>query len=129
MASSIEARCPLLDPDVLELGLSMPIDQKIRGGEGKVALKRAFADILPEQTLKAKKRGFAVPMNDWLRDPEGMLLLSKTILAKGSFRELPGWNNNVVAQIAIAHYNHEVNIGHALWVLVMLEMWLQRHFR
>jgi asparagine synthase (glutamine-hydrolysing) len=129
MAASIEARCPFLDPKVLRFGLSLPIKEQIKAQEGKLILKRAFADYLPQQTLRAEKRGFAVPMNEWLRSPEGILLLSQTILKRKAFQELPGFNNNVLNQIAIAHYNREVNIGHALWVMIMLEMWLERHFR
>src|SRR5262249_8960335 len=43
MAHSLELRSPLLDHEVLELGVSLPDHLKLRGREGKQALRQAFA--------------------------------------------------------------------------------------
>jgi len=127
MAASVEARCPFLDPAVLDLGLSLNSADKLGDKEGKLILKKAFADRLPPQTLAAPKRGFSVPMNKWLREPAWIALMGDTILAKDSFGEL-GFDRNLVAQLVVGHINGDVNIGHALWVLMMLDMWLRRNF-
>ena len=59
MAHSLELRSPLLDHRVLELGLSLPDRLKQRGREGKVALRRAFAEELPPSVVAARgKSGF-----------------------------------------------------------------------
>ncbi len=127
MAASVEVRCPFLDPAVLDLGLSLSSADKLGEKEGKLILKKAFADYLPPQTLTAPKRGFGVPMNKWLREPAGISLMGETILARDAFGPLE-FDRNVVAQLVIKHINGDVSIGHALWLLIMLDMWLRRNF-
>ena len=56
MAHSLELRSPLLDHRVVELGLSLPDRLKQRGREGKVALRRAFADDLPPSSSRRAAR-------------------------------------------------------------------------
>ena len=128
MAASVEVRCPFLDPAVLDLGLSLRSDLKIGKNEGKLILKKAFADYLPLETLSAPKRGFSVPLNKWLREKAGIELMAQTILAKDAFSALDGFDRNVVAQLIVSHLNHDVSIGHAIWVLIMLDLWLRRNF-
>src|SRR5258706_4682001 len=67
MAHSLELRSPLLDHEVLELGVSLPDRLKTRGLQGKVALRRAFAGALPAQVAGRRKSGFGVPLADWFR--------------------------------------------------------------
>src|SRR5207248_8502125 len=62
MAHSLELRSPLLNHRVLELGLALPDALKLRGREGKLALKRAFAAELPTAVSSRRKRGFGVPL-------------------------------------------------------------------
>ena len=55
MAHSLELRSPLLDHRVVELGLSLPDSLKFHGREGKVALRRAFADELPPPVAETRQ--------------------------------------------------------------------------
>ena len=55
MAHSLELRSPLLDHRVVELGLALPDRLKQRGREGKIALRRAFADELPRARRGARQ--------------------------------------------------------------------------
>ena len=68
MAHSLELRSPLLDHEVLELGLALPDHLKQRGRTGKVALRRAFADDLPPEVAARGKTGFGVPIGRWFRE-------------------------------------------------------------
>src|SRR2546428_12740716 len=67
MSHSLELRSPLLDREVVELGLALPDALKVRGREGKIALRRAFADLLPPQVAGRGKAGFGVPLAAWFR--------------------------------------------------------------
>ena len=55
MAHSLELRSPFLDHEVVALGLALPDSLKVRGREGKVALRRAFADLLPAEVADARQ--------------------------------------------------------------------------
>ncbi len=67
MAWSVEGRLPFVDSRVIEFGLSLPDALKIEGKQGKVFLKRWAAKFLPDDHLWKKKRGFSVPVNEWLQ--------------------------------------------------------------
>lgn len=69
MAVSLEARLPLLDYRLVELAMRIPSRYKIRGVSTKRIFKRAVADLLPVETLRKRKHGFAVPTDPWLRGP------------------------------------------------------------
>ncbi|MBA2383614.1 MAG: asparagine synthase (glutamine-hydrolyzing) [Actinobacteria bacterium] len=125
MACSLELRAPFLDHEVLELGLALPDSLKVRGGRGKVALRRAFARDLPPEILRAGKRGFGVPVARWfraeLRELAGDLLLGDRATARGLFRR------DAVETLLEAHASGRADHGARLWSLVMLELWQQEY--
>lgn len=83
MAFSIEARVPLLDHHVVDYGLSLPDDLKVRNGWSKFAMRRAMAGIIPDVIrTRRTKLGFAVPAHRWLaRDlrPQVTALIEDTL--------------------------------------------------
>jgi asparagine synthetase B (glutamine-hydrolysing) len=67
MAFSLEARVPLLDHRVVELGVSLPDHLKVQRGWSKFALRQATAGLLPDSVRWRKtKLGFAAPDRSWL---------------------------------------------------------------
>jgi len=125
MAHSLELRSPLLDHRVVELGLSLPGSLKLDGREGKVALRRAFADLLPPEVAARGKSGFGVPLAAWFRNElrplARELLLDERARARGWFR--PG----AVERLLDEHASGRADQGHRLWALVMLELWQRTH--
>ena len=125
MAHSLELRSPLLDHNVLELGLSLPERLKQRGLEGKLALRRAFADDLPPLVADRGKGGFGVPLAAWfrgeLRPLARELLLDERARARGLF------HHEAVARLFDEHAAERADHGHRLWTLVMLELWQRAH--
>jgi asparagine synthase (glutamine-hydrolysing) len=125
MAHSLEVRSPLLDHEVLELGVSLPDSLKVRGLRGKVALRRAFADALPPQVAGRGKTGFGVPISRWfrgeLRELAGDTLLGERARARGQLR--PAAVERLLADHAAGRADH----GHRLWCLLMLELWQRSH--
>ena len=69
MKVSLEARCPILDPDVMEYSFRIPQEYKYRNGEKKAILKDIAYDYIPRQLLERPKKGFSVPLDAWLRGP------------------------------------------------------------
>jgi asparagine synthase (glutamine-hydrolysing) len=66
MAFGLEGRVPLLDHRLVELGLALPDGLKLRGRTGKRLLRRWAAPKLPPGHLDRPKRGFHVPVAEWL---------------------------------------------------------------
>ena len=69
MKYSIEARCPLLDVNVMEYSYRLPHEYKYNNGVKKRILKDIAYDYIPCSLLDRPKVGFAVPLDKWMRGP------------------------------------------------------------
>jgi asparagine synthase (glutamine-hydrolysing) len=121
MAHSLELRSPFLDGEVVALGLALPDGLKTHGREGKVALRRAFAEDLPPDVAARGKTGFGVPLGRWFR--EDLRELAREVLAtdRGWFRA------DTVTRLLEEHESGRADHGHRLWCLLMLELWVREH--
>ena len=69
MKYSLEARCPILDKDVMEYSFRMAHNLKYDKGIKKRILKDIAYDYIPKELLDRPKVGFGVPLDKWLRGP------------------------------------------------------------
>jgi len=74
MGASIETRVPFLDHKIVEFAMRIPTQHKLRGGEPKHILKRAFRDVVPAEIIKRKKQGFSTPLEDWFLSDLGTIM-------------------------------------------------------
>ena len=68
MMNSLESRAVILDNDLVEFCQRLPHDFKLRGGTRKYILKKAAEGLLPPAIVERKKKGFGIPLYQWLRD-------------------------------------------------------------
>ena len=62
MLNSIEMRSPFLDYRIVELGLSLPMNFKMRHGKSKYVLRESFRGMIPDEIIDSFwKIGYAVP--------------------------------------------------------------------
>ena len=71
MATSVEARVPFLDRELVEFALALPAEMKVRDGVGKWLLKRAVDGLLPSDIVYRPKQGFGAPVAEWFRGDLG----------------------------------------------------------
>ena len=69
MKYSLEARCPIMDRDVMEYSFRMAHNIKYENGNKKRILKDIAYDYIPKDLLDRPKVGFGVPLDKWLRGP------------------------------------------------------------
>lgn len=121
MAASLECRVPLLDHELVELAASIPAQHKIAGGELKSLMKKALADVLPQEVLYRPKRGFGAPMGAWLKGALSELLAHalspSSIEARGLLDPAP------VARLIADHAANRVDGTDKLLALLNLELW------
>jgi asparagine synthase (glutamine-hydrolysing) len=121
MAYSLEARSPLLDPEVMEFAAALPPREKANWGRKKYILRRAYRGRIPDPILDGAKRGFGVPLGAWFRgDLQSYareLLLDPMTLGRGYLNEA------AVRRILDAHAAGQGDRSMQLWILVMLESW------
>lgn len=125
MAHSLELRSPLLDHRVVELGLALPERLKRDGREGKVALRRAFADALPAEVAGRGKVGLGLPLAAWFRGE--LKPLAHDVLLDGRARSRGLLHGGAIEGLLAEHESGRADNGHALWTLVMLELWQRAH--
>lgn len=125
MAHSLELRSPLLDRRVVELGLSLPDSLKQEGRAGKVALRRAFADVLPPEVAGRGKSGFALPLAQWFRGE--LRPLARELLLDDRARARGWFHPEAVERLLEDHAAGRADNGHRLWTLTMLELWQRTH--
>lgn len=124
MANSLEARAPLLDHELIEFIVNVPLALKVKGLETKYILKKAMEGIVPREILYRKKQGFGVPIHNWinheLRDRIREDLTDTKTARRGYF------NKNYILNILDEHSRQRRDHSHHLWLLWMLELWHRR---
>ncbi len=69
MSVSLEARAPLLDYRLAEFAARVPLDLKVRNGQGKYLLRQLLYRYVPRELVERPKMGFEIPIAAWLRGP------------------------------------------------------------
>jgi asparagine synthase (glutamine-hydrolysing) len=93
MATGVEVRVPLLDPDLISLATRLPIDYKQHGRVGKWIFKQAMEAYLPKDVIYRPKTGFGAPLRHWLKYELSSLvedILSKASLEKRGLFDFHG---------------------------------------
>jgi asparagine synthase (glutamine-hydrolysing) len=121
MAVSLEVRAPFLDPRVAEYAASLPLEYKLKGRTTKYILKRAVADLLPPFVTRRGKKGFGVPVAEWLK---GRLRpLARDLLSPERLRRAGLFDAAYVERLQDEHERGLANHRKLLWTLLMFELW------
>lgn len=123
MACSLELRAPMLRPELVSLGLSLPTSAKISAGRGKAILREAFADWLPGRILRAPKKGFGVPLARWLREDLRGELAEWLLRPSGAFGRM--FRREALAGLVNDHLSGREDHSHRLWALLVLARWME----
>jgi len=117
---------PLLDDDLVDFSLSLPASMKVRGLTLRYFFKNALRDFLPEEVIRKKKHGFGLPFGPWLIRNKALARFAPTALDRLAERGLI--RRELVHDLFSTRLSeHSGFYGEMVWVLMMLEHWLQRH--
>lgn len=123
MVVSLETRVPFLDHRVAELAWRLPLSMRIRGNEGKWALRRILYQRVPRELIERPKAGFGIPVGQWIRGPlrawaEALLdprrLASEGYLDPKAIRA--AWQQ---------HLSGRRDWTARLWTVLMFQAWLE----
>lgn len=121
MAHSLEVRSPFLDHLLLEMCATIPSQHKLKHLNTKWILKKALKDIVPEETIRKKKRGFRLPLNAWFRN-DLKPFLQDTLMSNNTV-----YNSIVdrkgVEQFLNKYFESNIDYSPQLWMLLWLSEW------
>ena len=125
MAFSIESRVPYLDVRLVEFLAGLPLDQKIRNGVTKIALRTAIRGIVPESIrCRMDKMGFVTPEEIWMKETLRPHVLE--VLGSDSFHGRPYWNADSVANNYHLFLEGKSTYSPEIWRIICAELWLRK---
>jgi asparagine synthase (glutamine-hydrolysing) len=135
MRASIEVRVPMLDEDVVALGLTLPHRLKTDGREGKLVLRALARQWLPRRVAQHPKHGFSIPL-DVMTTPATHSLLGDLLLASDA---RIGWFlNRALVREWLRRFRQASEGGRGgaisrgglyqrVFTLLSLELWMRDH--
>lgn len=125
MANSLEVRVPFLDHTFVEFAATVPSRLKVKGLKLKYILRQAMKPLLPDWIVRRPKRGFDIPLDDWMRGPLREFVYD--ILADQRIQEGGYLNPTFLRHVLDEHMQGRQNHRQLIWPIVVLESWRQQY--
>jgi asparagine synthase (glutamine-hydrolysing) len=124
--NEFDFRSPFLDPDTIDLALSIPMRQKSGWLKQKMVLRRAFDGLLPEDVRKRRKTIHRLRHDVFLSDALDGMVKGTANLEHIRERNLvdPGYIERL--QVRKRQEAYETDRLYRLWTIVSLEIWLRQ---
>lgn len=127
MANSLEVRVPFLDKDLVAFARSLPSNFKVKGSHRKRVLQDAFEHILPKELHHRPKKGFEVPVLNWLRN-ELLEEIDKYVFNEDFLQSQVLFNSSTIMNLRKKLFSRNPGDVHAtIWSLYIFQKWFQRH--
>jgi asparagine synthase (glutamine-hydrolysing) len=126
MAASVEVRVPFVDPVVAQAAFSIDGSAKIRGRQGKVALKQAAERWLPREIVHRPKASFSVPLRAWVRNDLREVI--RDVLVAGELVQSGMLRREALLRLVQDDQAGREDRSKQIWQLLTMELWY-RHAR
>jgi asparagine synthase (glutamine-hydrolysing) len=126
MWHNIEVREPFLQKTFFEYCASLPLDQKMRDGWTKYALRLAMKDVLPEPIrLRRDKIGFQIPLKKWIENELRQKL--RDFFSDSSLRATRYYDVQTARTVLGKHSLTTREVAF-IWHTLCLELWYREFF-
>ena len=123
MASAIEVRSPFLDYRIIEFARTLPIKYRFRNGVTKKIIRDILSDYIPETVFNQPKKGFAIPLGDWIR--KELKNEITTALNDNFLVTVPNLNVEKFKKQMSLHMDNKYDYSFSIWKLFILSKWQQ----
>jgi asparagine synthase (glutamine-hydrolysing) len=124
--AGVEVKYPMLSEKLLALSCDIPAEVKLPGQLLRDFYKQSLAPVLPASTINKSKQGFGLPFGKWLVQNQDLQRLTSDALDSLKQRDIfePSFIDKAQKMQADGHAQY---YGELVWIMVMLELWLQSH--
>lgn len=124
--AGVEVRYPLLDERMVEFSANLPPEYKVRRRKLRWFFKEALKDYLPKEIINKSKHGFGLPFGIWALSHPALSELVDYSLERFASRKY--MHAKYIAGLRKLHAeDHPTYFGKMIWLILMLEQWLQTH--
>ncbi|QQR60705.1 asparagine synthase (glutamine-hydrolyzing) [Candidatus Uhrbacteria bacterium] len=123
MRHGLEARCPLLDQELVSYVTSLPTEYRYKKGQTKRLLVEAVKDLLPIEIGKRAKRGFQVPLAIWFRGALRNAFVERCV----NSTKLHTYVAKERVEKLLSENDRGSDHGNRLWMLYSLATWLEKY--
>lgn len=127
MAVSLEVRAPFLDHNLAEYAAGLPAEYKLRGSMTKYILKKAVGNILPPNIIKRPKKGFGIPIAEWLKGILNPLMHDMLSPSRLIIQDL--FNYEYIQGLMREHEQGIANHYKQLWTLLVFQLWYENFMK
>ena len=121
MAVSLEVRAPFLDHNLAEYVAMLPADYKLKGSVTKYILKKSVENLLPKNIIKRPKKGFGIPIAEWLKGVLNPLMHDMLSPSRLILQDL--FNHDYIQELMREHEQGIANHYKQLWTLLVFQLW------
>ena len=126
MLASMECRAPFLTREIWNYTLSLPDEYLLKGNNKKMILKKSFENEFPEQFLEKSKKGFGVPVGDWLR--QGMRSELLSYIDDKFLEEQDIFDIQNIKKIVLNHLNSVEDNSFKIWTFYCFQKWYKNTY-
>ncbi|MDT0644588.1 asparagine synthase (glutamine-hydrolyzing) [Zunongwangia sp. F363] len=126
MLTSLESRAPFLNKKLWEFTAQLPEDYLMKGWNKKYLLKEAFKQHFPDGFLDKSKKGFGVPVGDWLRGHLSLEL--KSYIEPGFLKSQNIFNPDNIREIVEKHLSGKEDNTFRVWTFYCFQKWYKETY-
>ncbi|MEX2615898.1 MAG: asparagine synthase (glutamine-hydrolyzing) [Alphaproteobacteria bacterium] len=123
MANGLEARSPFLDQELFDWALRLPENVRYSASRTKDLLKAAVAPMLPDAIIARPKKGFGIPLQQWLSGD--LLPLARELLLSQQTLDRRLVRREFAEKLLSDHCSGRFFHHPRIWALMMLELWFR----
>ena len=123
MAYSVEVRSPFLDYRIIEFARTLPVSYRYMPGRKKRILRDILKEYIPEEVFDQPKRGFAVPIGQWIRKELREEFVAN--LSDDFLNQVPNLNVAKFKKMFQDHLQEKADYSSYIWRVFILSNWYQ----
>uniref|UniRef100_A0A486XQQ1 asparagine synthase (glutamine-hydrolyzing) n=1 Tax=Rheinheimera sp. BAL341 TaxID=1708203 RepID=A0A486XQQ1_9GAMM len=124
--AGVEVRFPLIEKELVDFSCTVPATLKAPGQLLRDFYKNSFRGFLPDATLSKSKHGFGLPFGVWMKQRPDLQHIALNALQSFKQRNIlqPAFIDQAIDTFENGHSGY---YGELVWIIVVLELWLQQH--